>query len=79
MPGSPDRELGNQGPLPVTEKAVEPSGRARAWKDPVAARVIDLPVSRLVKVSLLPGKTPKSLTGFPALSVKVVLISSPSM
>src|SRR5215218_6905755 len=57
----------------------EPSGSTRRWNDPVAPTVIELPVSTLVKVSVLPGNTPSSLMGLPALSVKVVSISLPSM
>jgi len=36
-------------------KNPEPSGSSWPWKDPVVTTVIDLPVSRLVKVSVLPG------------------------
>ena len=44
-----------------------------------APTVMDSSVSRFVRVSVLPGKTPSSLMGLPNRSVKVVSISLPSM
>jgi len=55
-PGSPVIGFPGKAPWPVILNETEPSGWPRPWKDPVATRVIDLPESRFVNVTVLAGK-----------------------
>ena len=67
--------VGEEEPVTHRPGGDRAAGWARSWDDPVPMTVTDAPESALVKVSLLPGKATICLTGSPAASMHVVMIS----